>query len=160
MRLDTRLARLLHVLVHMHLRGGSTTSDNIALMLHTNPVVVRRTMAALRDAGYVQSAGGRGGGWELARDPEDFTVRDVFEAIAHTTLFALGPADDNPACPVEAAVNRYLNDALGAAEAAMLRIFGKKSLATIARDVTASTSGESSGQVQGPANGKLRQTWR
>ncbi|GMG90493.1 Rrf2 family transcriptional regulator [Cupriavidus sp. TKC] len=140
MRLDTRLARLLHVLVHMHLRGGSTTSENIALMLQTNPVVVRRTMAALRDAGYVQSTGGRGGGWELARDMEDFTVKDVYVAIAHTALFALGPADDNPTCPVEAAVNRHINEALSSAETTMLRIFGKKRLAEITRDVTSSIS--------------------
>ncbi|ABF11194.1 RrF2 family transcriptional regulator [Cupriavidus metallidurans] len=147
MRFDTRLARLLHVLVHMHLRGGSTTSENIALMLHTNPVVVRRTMAALRDAGYVQSTGGRGGGWDLARDLEDFTVKDVYVAIAHTALFALGPADDNPACPVEAAVNRHINEALSSAEMTMLRFFGEKRLAEIARDATSSISGKPSGQV-------------
>ena len=35
MQRDTRLARLLHVLIHMHLRGGATTSQTIALMLHT-----------------------------------------------------------------------------------------------------------------------------
>ncbi|HDR9181133.1 TPA: Rrf2 family transcriptional regulator [Burkholderia vietnamiensis] len=143
MQLDTRLARLLHVLVHMHLRGGSTTSENIALMLHTNPVVVRRTMAALRNAGYVQSTGGRGGGWTLAQKLEDFTVKDVFVAVAHTALFALGPADDNPACPVEAAVNRHINEALSSAEEMLLRIFGKKRLADIARDVTSSLSGQS-----------------
>lgn len=68
-------------------------------------------------------------------------------AIAHTALFALGPADDNPACPVEAAVNRHINEGLSSAETTMLRIFGRTSLAKIARDVTSSTSGESSGQV-------------
>ncbi|KWW39318.1 hypothetical protein AU374_00384 [Cupriavidus metallidurans] len=104
-------------------------------------------MAALRDAGYVQSTGGRGGGWDLARDLEDFTVKDVYVAIAHTALFALGPADDNPACPVEAAVNRHINEALSSAEMTMLRIFGEKRLAEIARDATSSISGKPSGQV-------------
>lgn len=149
MQLDTRLARLLHVLVHMHLRGGSTTSENIALMLHTNPVVVRRTMAALRNAGYVRSAAGRGGGWELARSLEDFTVRDVYVAIAHTALFALGPANDNPACPVEAAVNRHINDALTAAETIALRVFGQKRLAEIARDVASPASRDIPGRSRG-----------
>lgn len=62
MAYDTRFARLLHVLVHMHLRGGTTTSGTLAQMLHTNEVVVRRTMAALRTAGMVTSTGGRKGG--------------------------------------------------------------------------------------------------
>lgn len=71
---------------------------------------------------------------------EDFTVKDVYVAIAHTALFALGPADDNPTCPVEAAVNRHINEALSSAETTMLRIFGKKRLAEITRDVTSSIS--------------------
>jgi len=41
---------MLHVLIHMHKRGGRTTSETIALMLDTNPVVVRRTMASLKHA--------------------------------------------------------------------------------------------------------------
>lgn len=137
MQRDTRLARLLHVLVHMHLRGGTTTSQTIALMLHTNPVVVRRTMGALRDAGFVTSTGGPGGGWTLARDLDTLTVRDVCEAIAHTTLFAVGPAQDNDACPVEAAVNRRINAALAAAEAALMTAFGEVPLSEIAGEIRA-----------------------
>jgi hypothetical protein len=34
---DTRLSRMLHVLVHMHLLGGTETSDTIARMLNTKP---------------------------------------------------------------------------------------------------------------------------
>lgn len=136
MQRDTRLARLLHVLIHMHLRGGATTSETIAQMLHTNPVFVRRTMAALREAGHVKSTAGPGGGWALACELNELTVRDVCEAIAHTTLFAVGPADDNRTCPVEAAVNRHINEALGSAESALLQLFGEKRLSEIACDVT------------------------
>ena len=137
MQRDTRLARLLHVLIHMHLRGVATTSQTIALMLHTNPVVVRRTMGALRDAGFVTSTGGPGGGWTLACDLARLTVRDVCEAIAHATLFAVGPAQDNDACPVEAAVNRRINAALASAEAALMAAFGDMPLLEIAQEVTA-----------------------
>lgn len=122
----------------MHLRGGSTTSETIAQMLHTNPVVVRRTMAGLRDAGYVTSTGGPGGGWLLACDLDALTVADVCEAIGHASLFAFGPADDNRACPVEAAVNRHIGEALGAAESELLRVFGSKRLSEIADEAVAS----------------------
>ncbi|WP_163333785.1 Rrf2 family transcriptional regulator, partial [Klebsiella aerogenes] len=67
MRHDSRLSRMLHVLIHMDRYDGSITSDNIAKMLNTNPVVVRRTMAGLRNTGYVRSDKGHGGGWILAR---------------------------------------------------------------------------------------------
>lgn len=44
MKTDGRLARMLHVLVHMGLLGGRETSERISQMLNTNPVVVRRTL--------------------------------------------------------------------------------------------------------------------
>lgn len=139
MQRDTRLARLLHILIHMHLRGGATTSETIGLMLHTNPVVVRRTMAALRESGYVKSTGGPGGGWALACDLNDLTVRDVYQAIGHTAPFVIGLADDNRACPVEAAVNRHIDEALNSAENTLLQLLGEKRLSEIAHDVTLST---------------------
>lgn len=138
---DTRLARLLHVLIHMHLRGGATTSETIAKMLHTHAVVVRRTMALLRDAGLVRSAGGRGGGWELVCDLDRVNARHVYDAIAHATVFAIGPADDNPSCPVEAAVNQLIGSAMQDAEAALLRTLGARPLAALAREVALAQSG-------------------
>ena len=140
MQRDTRLARLLHILIHMHLRGGATTSETIALMLHTNPVLVRRTMAALRESGYVKSTGGPGGGWALACDLNDLTVRDVYQAIGHTAPFVIGLADDNHTCPVEATVNRHINEALGSAENTLLQLLGEKRLSEIAHDVPSSKS--------------------
>lgn len=138
MKRDTRLARLLHVLIHMHLRGGTTNSETIAKMLHTQPSLVRRTLAALREAGYVQSIAGPGGGWSLARDLSDLTVRDVYAAIAHTSVFSIGRAEDNPTCPVESAVNRFLDDALGSAETELLTRLAQMRLSDIAQRVMAS----------------------
>ncbi|MBN3818427.1 Rrf2 family transcriptional regulator [Paraburkholderia sp. Se-20369] len=139
MQLDTRLARLLHVLVHMHLRGGTTTSETIAQMLRTQPSLVRRTMAALREAGYVESIAGPGGGWMLCCELGDLTARDIYAAIAHKSAFAIGAAEDNPACPVESAVNRFLDDALSSAEDELLRRLAKMRLSDIARHVKAPT---------------------
>ncbi|QTG90363.1 Rrf2 family transcriptional regulator, partial [Vibrio furnissii] len=64
MRLDSRLSRVLHIL--LHLVKQPMTSEQFATMLGTNAVVIRRTMAGLRDAGYVTSTKGQGGGWTLS----------------------------------------------------------------------------------------------
>lgn len=136
MAYDTRFARLLHVLVHMHLRSGTTTSGTLAQMLHTNEVVVRRTMAALRTAGMVKSTGGRKGGWTLARALDTITARDVYEAIGHGAVFTIGPADDNPACPVERAANQLVAQALGEGEAALLQRLGGTVLSDLAAQIT------------------------
>ena len=49
MRNDTRLSRMLHTLIHMARHEQPATSDTLAQMLSTNPVVVRRTMALLKE---------------------------------------------------------------------------------------------------------------
>ena len=134
---DTRLARLLHVLVHMDLRGGMTTSSTLAKMLHTNEVVVRRAMAALRTAGMVTSTGGRNGGWALAKALDTITAQDVYEAISHGAVFSLGPANDNPACPVEQAANQLIVDALREGEKALLQYLGTRLLSDFAAQIRA-----------------------
>jgi hypothetical protein len=60
-------------------------------------------------------------------------VHDIYAAIAHKSAFAIGPAEDNPACPVESAVNRFLDEALRSAEEALLRRLAKMRLSDIAR---------------------------
>ena len=80
MQLDGRLSRMLHILIHMDRANGPMTSEVAAEMLQTNAVVVRRTMAGLRHAGYVRSVKGHGGGWTLANSLDRITVLDIYKA--------------------------------------------------------------------------------
>ena len=50
-------------------------------------------------------------------------------------VFAVGPAQDNDACPVEAAVNRRINAALASAEMALMAAFGEVPLSEIAGEI-------------------------
>lgn len=117
MRNDSRLSRMLHVLLHMARHDQPFTSEQIARMLDTNPVVVRRTMAGLRDAGYVRSEKGHGGGWAIACDLTNLTLLDIHEAVGGAKLFAIGHENDNPDCAVARLVNTALEDVLQQAEA-------------------------------------------
>lgn len=134
MRTDNRLSRMLHVLIHMSHQEGAATSETIAKMLSTNPVVVRRTMAGLREAGYVTSSKGHNGGWELATPLEKITMADIYRALGSPELFALGLANDDPKCLVEKAVNARIADTLAAAEAMIVEQFGSMTLAEIRAD--------------------------
>ena len=125
---------MLHLLIHMDRMDGPLTSDAAAIMLGTNPVVIRRTMAGLRDAGYVRSVKGHGGGWSLTASLDDITMLDVHRALGENRIFALGPADPDPACLVEQAVNSSLESAMREAEALLLERLADVSLADIAAD--------------------------
>lgn len=132
MRRDSRLSRTLHVLLHMARHDGPLTSDVIGKMLGTNPVVVRRTLAGLRDAGLVRSNKGHGGGWSIACDLSEVSLMDLHQALGEPAIFALGNADENPACLVEQAVNAAMDDALSDAEALLVGRFRSISLADLA----------------------------
>lgn len=135
MRHDSRLSRMLHVLIHMDTLDTPSTSETIAAMLNTNPVVVRRTMAGLREQGYVQSGKGHGGGWTLARPLAGITLLDIHHALGDPPVFALGTTDEHANCPVERAVNAELGDAMRQAERMLLDRFGSVTLADLARTV-------------------------
>lgn len=138
MKPDQRLWRILHVLIHMSHHSEPMTSQAIAEMLHTHPVVVRRTMAGLREGGFVSAEKGRGGGWRLLRELHSITLLDVYQALDEPTLLAVGPvlppSTEEQACLVEKAVNQALEEVLTQVRQLLLSRFGQLSLAQIESD--------------------------
>ncbi len=134
MRRDSRLSGVLHVLLHMAEQEGPVTSEMLAKAMLTNPVVVRRVMAGLRDRGYVRSEKGHGGGWTLACDLSVLTLRDVYEALGEPSLLAIGNRTESPGCLVEQAVNAALGRAFDDAEALLMARFGAVTLAQLSAD--------------------------
>jgi DNA-binding IscR family transcriptional regulator len=134
MRPNSQLSGVLHVLLHMAEHRGPITSEVLAGTMQTNPVVIRRIMAGLRDSGYVRSEKGHGGGWTLACDLAGVSLRDIYESLGHPSLFAIGNRNEAPDCLVERAVNAALDDALHDAEALLLSRLGNVTLAALSAD--------------------------
>jgi DNA-binding IscR family transcriptional regulator len=134
MKRDSRLSGVLHCLLHMAELGQPATSEWLARAMQTNPVVIRRLMAGLRDAGLVVSAKGHGGGWVLSCSLEHITLRDVHEAVGAPELLAVGHREESPGCLVEQAVNAALDQAYRDAEDLLLARLGSITLAALARD--------------------------
>ncbi|OON41998.1 Rrf2 family transcriptional regulator [Izhakiella australiensis] len=134
MKRDSKLSGILHVLLHMAEYQHPVTSEKLALLMHTNPVVIRRVMAGLRERGYVHSEKGHGGGWHLTCDLNQLTLADVWRAVGEPALIALGNRSESPGCLVEQAVNRALDDASRQAEALLLARLERVTLAQLSRD--------------------------
>lgn len=134
MKRDSRLSAALHLLLHMA-EVEVITSEALAAQTQSHPVVMRRTMAGLREAGLVRSEKGHGGGFTLARPIATITLGDVYDALGEPTIFAMGDRSESPGCLVEKAVNRAMHDAFGAARALLLERFRAVSLADLAADV-------------------------
>jgi DNA-binding IscR family transcriptional regulator len=113
---------------------GLVTSEAMARAMSTNPVVIRRIMAGLRENGFVRSEKGHGGGWTIARDLAAITLRDIYAALGEPELFAMGNRTEAPGCLVEQAVNAALDDAFQDAETLLLERFGAVTLAQLSAD--------------------------
>jgi Rrf2 family protein len=135
MKRDSRLSSMLHILIHMAQSGQPRTSDDLARMLRTNPVLVRRTLAGLRERGLVASEKGHGGGWVIARPLETITLHDVYEALGAPELFAIGHRSEQGQCLVEQAVNASVDRTLAEAEALVLARLRAVTLAALSEDV-------------------------
>lgn len=134
MKRDSRLSSVLHALLHMASHDGPITSDALAQCLGTNPVVIRRTMGYLREAGIVAADRGHAGGWRIQADLSSITLRQLHEALGEPAFFAIGNRNDHPECLVEQAVNAALEDAFEQAEVLLLRRFSEITLADLAED--------------------------
>ncbi|TFW16467.1 Rrf2 family transcriptional regulator [Duganella callida] len=131
MRRDSKLSSILHVLLHMAHGDRPYTSEELAGFLGTNPVLVRRVLAGLRERGYVGSDKGHGGGWSITCDLRQVTLWDVYQALGAPTVFAMGNRVEQPQCLVERAVNDALADAFDEAEALLVSRFKDVTLAQL-----------------------------
>lgn len=134
MKRDSKLSGVLHVLLHMLGMKAPATSEQLAKVMGTNPVVVRRVMAGLRDQGFVTSAKGHGGGWAIACDPVAVTLADIYKAVGEPALVAMSHRTQMPHCLVEQAVNRALDGAFREAEAIFQAHLGAVTLAALSAD--------------------------
>jgi Rrf2 family protein len=118
-----------------HRRGQETlTSDQVAASVNTNPVILRRSLGELREAGLVAARRGAGAGWSLARPPERITLADVHDAVEAEPLFAMHHSEPNLECPVGRGIRPALAQVYDAVELTVRRELARTSIADVLRD--------------------------
>jgi Rrf2 family protein len=117
-------------------RGEPLTSEFIASSVNTNPVVIRRLLGLLRNAGLVESKTGVGGGWSLLTDPENITLLDVFRAVEpHKDVFALHRSEPNPECPCGHFIQGVLTEVYDQVQESIARQLAGFTIAGIAQKI-------------------------
>jgi Rrf2 family protein len=101
MAANSQFAIAVHVLTILA-KGGDerVKSDYIAGSVNTNPVVIRRLLSNLQEAGLVVSQVGATGGTSLARQPKNINLSEVYNALPCGEVFALHSKEPNQDCPV------------------------------------------------------------
>ncbi|MCY4242570.1 MAG: Rrf2 family transcriptional regulator [Rhodobacter sp.] len=131
MKRNSRLSLALHTLGHM---AGDPdrvrTSAAIAEHAGTNPVVVRRVLGRLREAGLLTSEKGHAGGWRLARKPGEITLADVYLAL-NERLVAGRENADTPECAVERALQERVAAVLEDIERSLVKRLTETSISEV-----------------------------
>ena len=122
MQISSRFTVALHIFTCVDTFGDKykITSDFLAESINTNPVIIRKILTQLKNAGLITVARGTGG-ITPTRPLREITFYDVYEAIEpleNGDLFNFH-ASPNPNCPVGRNIHTLLDDKLKAIPLAM-----------------------------------------
>lgn len=137
MQVSSRFTIALHIFAAMDFFKDTNkiTSDFLASSVNVNPVIIRKIMSQLRDAGLVKIQRGTGG-IELTKKPEDITFLDVFNAVESLENGQLFHFHENPAaaCPVGGNIHNILDGKLADIQSGLEDKLRSYTLADVIRD--------------------------
>jgi DNA-binding IscR family transcriptional regulator len=138
MHISTRFSVAIHILLSVEVfkDGRKVTSDFIAGSVNTNPVVIRRLMSLLSEAGLIEVKAGTGG-IRLAREAARISLLDIYRASEPAeggALFKIHE-DTAPGCPVGGNIEALLRGHFNEAQEAMEKRLGETSLGDLLEDL-------------------------
>jgi len=146
MAASCRFAFAVHVLAVLALQRavGRACSDKLASSVNTNPVVIRRLLSQLRNAGLVETQKGSSGGTTLCCPPETIALDRVYRAVQTKPSFGTHRQKPNQRCPVGAGIERVLDEIFSSAQAALESELARRTLGDVLRAM----------EEESPATGK------
>jgi Rrf2 family protein len=115
--------------------GREMTSAAVARSVNTSPSFVRRVLSKLSKAGLVTTVTGQGGSCRLARDAEQISLLDVYQAVQAPKAFAIHTYRELKPCPVSCHIKTALEKSLGQAQHSLEAALAKITLADIIADI-------------------------
>ena len=139
MQISSRFTIALHIFTCVDVFKGEhkVTSDFLAGSINTNPVVIRKILTQLKNAGLITVARGTGG-VEPTRPLSEITFYDVYQAIEpveNGDLFRFHESP-NPECPVGRNIHALLDDKLKAIQGAMEKEMRKYTILDLRSGIT------------------------
>lgn len=138
MQISSRFTIAIHMLTCMEIFKNEykITSDFLAESIQVNPVIIRRILGQLKEAGLIEVKRGTGGA-AITRPLEEITFLDVYravECIEENTLFHFHE-NPNLNCPVGRNIHHVLDDRLRRVQEAMERELEAITLADVVEDM-------------------------
>lgn len=136
MQLDTSFSSAIHICVFLEKSGGRLVNSNeLAASLGTNPVVVRRIVAKMKEFGIIKVKVGLGGGYMLGRIASNITLWDIYLAVRKDNPFKLKVGNTEDAITV--ALPKALEETFADTEYAMKKPLGNTTVRQVAGKIHA-----------------------
>lgn len=133
MKISSRFTVAVHILALISMANSTQcTSEWMAGSVNTNPVVIRRVMGKLKNAGFIEVRRGTGGA-TLLKPLEDISLLDVYKAVAVVEEGELFQFHDNPNpnCPIGSNIQAVLEIILLRAQEAMEMVLAQVTMGDI-----------------------------
>jgi Rrf2 family protein len=116
-------------------KSACCPSSRLAQTVNTNPVVIRRLLIDLQEAGLISTIRGPRGGASLKRKAEKVTLRDIHNAVDQGNTIATHPNEPSLDCPVGRNIGKVMERIQERANRALARELEKTTLADVLRDL-------------------------
>ena len=131
MQANKNFSIAIQICIYMDFKGsGRYSSQELSESVDTNPVVIRRQLARLKNAGLVESQNGPNGGYYLTRSTSELNLWDLYTATREGEFF--NRPKPNPDCIVGVNLKFLVQDTFDKAELSMKPEFESVSI----RDLT------------------------
>lgn len=138
MQISSRFTIAIHIFSCIDTFGQEKkiTSDFLAGSINTNPVIIRKILLQLKDAGLIEVKRGPGG-MKITRDLSEITFLDIYKAVECVEDDTLFHFHENPNsdCPVGKNIHAVLDDKLLRVQKAMEAELDSITLADVKNDL-------------------------
>ncbi|HEX9996125.1 MAG TPA: Rrf2 family transcriptional regulator [Abditibacterium sp.] len=112
------------------------SSEALGHTVNTNPVVIRRLLLDLKDAGLIETQRGPGGGAKLARGADEITLAQIYHAASgEVEPFGEHPHQPAQCCPVGREIKGVLDRVSCRAKRAVEAEFEAVTLADVLKEI-------------------------
>jgi Rrf2 family protein len=126
---NTRFATAVHIMTLLAKSPQEwLTSEWVAGSINVNPVIVRKEISVLKEAGLIISRQGKEGGSQIAKNADMITISEIYKAVKNTEVLGKKNQNPNPACSVGKEINVHLNTLFEETDRLVVNFLGDKSL--------------------------------
>lgn len=138
MQVSSRFTIAIHMLAGMEIfrTEYKVTSDFLASSINVNPVIIRKILSQLKNAGLIEVARGTGGA-KAVKPLEQITFYDVYRAVDLLEEGELFHFHENPSlsCPVGKNIHRVLDNKLLDIQKAMEQEMKQYTIADVVKEI-------------------------